>query len=131
MKSKKGYVAVYILLAVSFIVTVFIFSNSWFVINSVKNDMAILNFKKARAINEACVETALLELTKNKNYNENNQEIGISKGSCQYLVNNQGETDVSIQSQGEFSDSVSKIEVKINQLTPKINVISWREVNSS
>ncbi|MBI5414435.1 hypothetical protein HZA38_02880 [Candidatus Peregrinibacteria bacterium] len=90
--------------------------------------MVIQKSAKAKALADACAETALWELSEDVNY-AGNTILPIGGDSCEILpVLGDGNEDRTIQVIGTADDVVRKIEIDIAEVSPAMTIRSWQEV---
>ncbi|NQV00818.1 MAG: hypothetical protein HQ537_01735 [Parcubacteria group bacterium] len=124
--NQKGYVVIYSIIIISAIVMGIIFSSSWVSLNSVKSSRVLADSKQSKALASACAETALQDIRDNVNYSGSGS-LTINGNNCSYIIINQGGENRLIQNWASISDSISKIEILIDQINPQINISSWQE----
>ena len=128
-KKKSGYVVlmtILLLSAIGMAISLFLLSSG---VNNAKIIIAKEQGMIARHLADACGEKALDNLRKNINYS-GNESISFTEGSCFIrTVLGTGNSNRTIQTTGTKNDIIRKEEIKINTVSPQINITSWKEVS--
>lgn len=83
----------------------------------------------AKALASTCAEEALENLRENPDY-AGNETLVLSTGTCVIRpILGSGNTDRTVQTSGTAGTNVQKLEVKIAQIRPAIQLTSWREIS--
>lgn len=82
---------------------------------------------KAKALAEACLEQALMEIRRDTNH-LGTTIFSLDGNPCTYTVIDIGGNTREVRSEASFSGVTKKIIANINQLYPKITLSSWDEV---
>ncbi|MBI2984050.1 MAG: hypothetical protein HYY50_00235 [Candidatus Kerfeldbacteria bacterium] len=82
----------------------------------------------ARALANACVETALEEIRSYTPFTTAGTNLNIGSGTCTYVVANTGGFRRTIQASGSMGSVSRKVLVTVDRINPTIRVTSWQEV---
>lgn len=125
--AQKGYI---VLLATLIVVVVGLAITSSFILLGLDFSRTVFSLEQsnqAKALANACAEEALLQVRNNTNYSGSGNLI-LSRGTCTYTVINQGGENRTINSSGIVGTLYRKVKITINQINPKITILSWQEV---
>ncbi|MBD3300459.1 MAG: hypothetical protein GF347_03850 [Candidatus Moranbacteria bacterium] len=133
MKTKKqkfnqGYVvliSVLIVSAIGITVAVSILLSS---INASQSNQIMTDAAQARAYADSCVEEALSQLKGNQSFSGTGSLVFPDSSTCEYEVINLGGENTRINSVGYHRDTVQRFEVYLDNVTPSINIVSWKPV---
>ena len=98
-----------------------------FGLSSSRTSFALEQSNQARGIANACAEEAMQQI-RNSTPFTGIGNLSLSKGTCLYTVNSQGEQNRTITSFGTVGTIIRKVKVTIGAINPQIKVISWQEV---
>ena len=126
-KSYKGYVALITVLVVGAVSVVIVVSLILLGISSSRASFALEQSNQAKALANACAEEALQQI-RNSTPFTGSGEIEFDQGLCYYLVTSQGGQNRTVTAQGIIQTIERKVKVVIGNITPSINIISWKEV---
>jgi len=90
-----------------------------------KNDLLSYQLVQARAISDACIEQALVNIKNNPSFSGFYNLI-LGSGACDYQVEQLIDGDISIKSSAYVGEAISRQQVLIDRLSPNINIVSWR-----
>lgn len=82
---------------------------------------------QAKALANACVETALQQIRDADGYSGSGN-LTIGQGTCVYTVLNTGGTTRTINASGMVGTIVRKVAVLVTELHPLVTLASWQEV---
>ncbi len=126
----KGFIALASVLVLSAIFLSLSISTASQAINSTDNTSAIYAHAKAKRVAEGCVEYALIELSRTLNY-EGNGSILIAEESCEILpIGGVGNNDRVVQVQSTVQGYVYKIEVVVSQISPEMQIGSFKAITN-
>lgn len=128
IKTKKsGYITTISAVIVGAITIMIVISLLAQGIDFTKNSSSNIYAAQARAIAQACAEEAIQKVRDNTNY-AGNFSLFFENGTCSSTVSNLGSPNFIIISQGTSTNATEKLKIIINQVNPKINVLSWQKV---
>ncbi len=81
----------------------------------------------AKMINNACAEEALEKIRENISFTGTNN-LTFTLGSCTYTVTNTGGETRTIATSSTVGTIVKKINITIDDINPRINILSWQEI---
>jgi hypothetical protein len=82
---------------------------------------------QARAVVDACAEKSLNQI-RNDPEVEGIYNLNLGQGSCIYTITKETGENRDIAVIGSVDNVVRKLEITVSQITPQINVSSWKEV---
>ncbi len=124
---QEGYITLMSTLIVGAIGLLVAVSHIQIGISAGKTVLAQEKGTQARAFSAACVEQALEEIRENISY-AGTDNLSFALGSCSFTVIDEGGENRRIQAVGTAGDSISRILVIVDQVSPRINVSSWNDV---
>lgn len=95
-------------------------------IRSSRSFLALQQSYEAKAIARACADSALSALHEDTGYSGSGT-LSLGAGSCEYVVTDTGASSRDILATATVDYVVKRLRVEIDQLSPNINVTSWRE----
>ncbi len=96
-------------------------------IDSSKNALSLEESKKAKALVDACAEEALEKIRDSLLF-AGGGGLSLESGTCGYLVTDQGGQNRLVQASGTAGTAIRKVTINLNQIRPRISIISWLEV---
>ncbi len=81
----------------------------------------------AKTLANACAEEALQQIRDNISFTGTNN-IAFALGDCTYTVTNTGGESRTIATSSTVGTIVSKLNITIDDINPRINILSWQEV---
>jgi hypothetical protein len=129
LKNKNGYITLLSIIVVSSVGLAIILSISLISISSIRSSGDLYKSNQAKALANACAETALQEI-RNLDSFTGNDNLLINNGACDYTVSDLGGENREITAKGNIGDIVRKVKVNINAINPQITIASWQEVSS-
>ena len=125
-KLQTGFSTLFSVLVIGVVGTVIASSLLLLSIGSSQNSLTLERSTQARALSNACAETALKAIKQAENF-LGSGSVTLGGGSCTYNVT-QGEGDNKIiSSAGSINSIIRKLEIMIDT-SPELEVISWQEV---
>ncbi len=131
MKSKKlqgGYTILFSVIVLGAVGLTLAISLSTLSRASILTSSAFTNSNQAKALANACAETALQQIRNNPSFSGTGN-LSLGEGDCIYTVANLGGDNREITASGTIGDIIRKVKVSINTINPQINISSWQEVN--
>lgn len=95
-------------------------------LGSSRSSLALEQSNQAKALANACVEIALVEI-RNEPTDVSTGAITLGQGGCTYAITNLGGNNRKITGSGTVSEVTRRVEVTINQVVP-VDGTSWQEV---
>lgn len=92
-----------------------------------RNDLLSYQLAQARAIGDACIEQALVNIKNNPAFSGSYNLI-LASGACDYQVEQLTGGEISIKASAYAGEAISRQQVLIDQLSPNINIASWQPV---
>lgn len=126
-KANKGFVT---LLFVLIVFAVGLAVSSSLLLSGVassKSSFTLNQSDQAKALADACAERGL-EAVRDDNGYVGTTNLSLGQGSCSYTVSNIGGSNRIIVATGAVGTIIRKTKVIVDQITPQINISSWREV---
>jgi len=96
---------------------------------SASASLALTESEQARAVAVACAETALQQIRDDTNFSGSGS-LTFTYSSCSYTVQNLGGQSRRVMSAGAAGPMISRLNITIDKLNPKINLTSWQFVSS-
>lgn len=127
MNGTRGYIALMSALMISGIIVIIILTLGQIsFLNRI--NISDTHFKnKSRALAEACVNTALLDLAATSSY-AGNETITVASDTCKIFPITASGTLRIISAQGAFENSFTNYKVAIP--SSSVSIVSWEEVQS-
>lgn len=125
-KTRKGYVALVSMLVISAVGTSIMIS---VLLRSASSTRSIISFEqsqRAKALADACAESALEEIWRADDY-AGNGNLSFADGNCTYSVNSVA-VPKTIESIGTVGNVVRRISVTVDSLHPYVSANPWQEV---
>ena len=116
-------ISVIIIGAVSIVIAVSLLANG---INSSKNSLTNIRSSQANSLADACAEEAMQKIRDTSFTGSFN--LSFSTGTCSSTVISTSSPNFTIDSLGSSTSALEKIQIVINQISPKINILSWQEL---
>jgi len=126
-KKDRGYItlmSVLIISAVGLAIAIFLIL---FGLGSSRSSFAIEQSNQAKALANACAEEALQQIRGLTSY-IGSGNLTLGRGVCGYTVTSQGSQNRTITASGTVGTIIRKVNIIINDIEPKIQVVSWQEV---
>jgi len=82
---------------------------------------------QARSLANTCAENALQQVRNDVAFSGSGN-LSLGQGSCTFIVTDTGGQSRLIVSSGQVGSVVRKLKLTINQINPKINILSWQEL---
>jgi len=92
-----------------------------------QNDLLAYQLAQARAINDACLEQALVNIKNNPAFSGSYNLI-LDSGAGDYQVEQLAGGKITIKASAYVGSAVSRQQVLIDQLSSQINIVSWQPV---
>ena len=127
LSSRSGFLTLISLLIVGAIGVVTAVTLLVLGLSSAQTSLVVEQSAQARRIVNTCAERALLNI-KQSNQFQGGEIFVIDSGSCEYQVTNAGGENRVITATGTLQNVVRKLRVVVNQLAPRVNILSWEEV---
>lgn len=96
-------------------------------IGNSRTGLAHQHSHQARALANACAEEGLEQIRNLISYTGSGN-LTLGGGTCSYTVTNQGGENRTVTAQGTMGTAVRKVKVIINDINPRIAVVTWEEV---
>ena len=126
-KDNKAYISIYAVIIIGAIAMSVVFATFSIVNSFLKSSRVKTDSKQALALTDACAEKALQEIRDNNAFHSSGEE-SLDTGDCSYDIVNNGSSDIEIQATSNVNETTKRVRVKINQVVPQINIVSWQEV---
>lgn len=124
---KSGYVVLISVLIVGAIGLSITASLILLGIDSSKTTLSLGQSNQARAFSNSCAEEALQNIHDDVAF-VGGATVAFSNGSCSYNIVNDGDENRTITTTGTVGLTVRRVKIIIDQISPSINVVSWKEV---
>jgi len=128
LTQENGFITLLSIIMVSAVGLSVILAISSAGINSIKTSRDLYKSNQAKALANACAETALQQIRDLSSFSGLGN-LSLGNSSCSYVVSNLGGENRQIESTGISGDIIRKIKVLTNAISPQINIISWQEVS--
>lgn len=123
----KGYITLISVIIVGSIGIVIVVSMLLISIGSNLTNQYITDSHQARAYAATCLEEALMEIREDTGYSGvSTQTFGSNE--CGYEVIDNGGENRTVETYGNFNNSVQRIQVQVDQINPTINISSYKPV---
>lgn len=96
-------------------------------LGAARNSFALQQSAAAKALANACVETALEEIHADTAYTGSGG-LTLSTGTCSYAVSNTGGTSRMVYGTGQADDFIRKIKVTLTADSSGLVILSWQDV---
>ena len=96
-------------------------------IDSTRDSLTLQNSALAKSFANACAEEALQQIRDSTPFSGSGN-LTFNNGNCDYIVQNLGGQDRSIQATGSAGTAVRKIAIELDSINPQITLTSWHEV---
>ena len=96
-------------------------------IQTAKSSLLLRQSYEAQGVADACAEVALRALHDNTSYT-GSAMLTLGTGSCTYTVTNLGGVARAVDVTATVARITKTISIEIDQVSPVINISSWREV---
>jgi len=126
-KADSGYIALITILIIGAVATVIATSLLLLGIGSARTSFTLGQSEKAKSLANTCSEEALLKIKRNSGYT-GTSNLTLDGGNCTYTVTDLGGESREIQATGTVDTVVRKVKIEIDQISPKVNIVSWQEV---
>jgi hypothetical protein len=123
----KGFITLISILVASSVAIAISVSLLLLGLGSSRSSFAIEQSNQVKAVANACVEEALQQIRDSSGFTGSNN-LTLGQGMCSYTVASGGGESRNIIVSGMVGTIVRKVEVTINAINPKINIVSWQEV---
>ena len=126
-KYQKGYIALVTVLvtgAVGMAIAVSLLSMGS---SSTRTGLSLVQSNQAKALANACAEEALQQIHDSVSF-EGTGSLTLGKGSCSYTVTALSFQSRTITASGTVGTIVRKVSIALDNITPNINITSWKEV---
>lgn len=126
MRTKKGFAAIFMVLAFLALGTVLSLSMMDLSINAAETDLAAYRGLQSRLLAEGCAEEQMLFM---RDHPESEETLsGLSGGECQISVEQQG--SLRIMTVTGIRDGYERtLEVRFESLAEGLRLLSWKEVS--
>ncbi len=88
---------------------------------------SVLQSRQSHALADSCAESALAQVRESTSYT-GTETLTFTAGSCTYTVMSTGGQNRLINSFGTVGGVVSKVQVFLDQINPRINIVYWQDV---
>lgn len=126
-RKKNGYITIFIVTIVGSIIMLTALSFSLLEYDNIISSKLFYQSERAKGVVNACAEKALEQIRENVNY-QGNGSLSFDYGNCFFTVSNLGGLNRNIIASSTVSGIIRKVSININQINPKLNVLSWQEV---
>ncbi|MDD5055650.1 MAG: hypothetical protein PHZ00_05290 [Candidatus Peribacteraceae bacterium] len=127
---RDGYVLLLSVLLISAVAAVVLPSLLFLGINSGQVGATIGQSAQALAAAQACAEYGLLRLKETVDY-PGNEVLSLNGAACALLpVGGMGNDHRLLCSEGQAGDTIRRLEIIVNQVSPRMVIDSWQEVSS-
>jgi hypothetical protein len=92
-----------------------------------RTSFAVEQSYQAWALADACAEEALQQIAAATSFTGSGN-LTLGEGDCSYTVTSRGGQNRTIEAEGTVDNTVRRVEVTIDQISPTINIASWQEV---
>ena len=124
----KGYITLIAVIIVGAIGVVIATSLLLLGTSYTKTSFAIEQSGEAKLLANACCEEALEQIRLSTGYTGTNTlNFGTGK-SCTYIVTAQTGENRTITSASNVNNTIRKVKITLDKITPKINITYWQEV---
>lgn len=96
-------------------------------LSSTKTSLVIQQSAQARNLTNACAEEALEKIRTLSSFSGTGS-LTFGQGSCAYTVLNLGGQNRQVNASGTVASITRKAKVLIDQINPRIRLVSWQEV---
>lgn len=97
-------------------------------VDEARTSLSVERSYRAKNLADSCAEKALDAIRLDKNYT-GNETVSFGSDKCDILaVSNPGTETPVISSVGTSGTAKRKIQITVSQVTPKIKVLSWKDV---
>lgn len=127
LKIKNGFITILSIAMVGSLGLAVVLVVSMFSIGSVRSVKSIYSSYQAKNLADACAEIALQELRNSPSFS-GSANLNLWGGNCNYQINDPVNSLREIRTVGEVNNYNKKIKILIDQIDPKINIISWLSV---
>ena len=124
---RKGYITLLSVLIISAVATAIAVSLILLGLGSSRSSFSIFQSNQAKAVANACAETALQTIRDNTAFTGGGN-LTIDQGSCSYNVSNTGGDSRLIDVIAQVGTVFRKVKITIDTINPQINISSWQEV---
>ncbi len=98
-------------------------------LGSSQTSLALSQSYQARALASACAEEALQQIQSASSF-VGTGGLTLGQGTCTYTVTSQGGANRTVNATGLMGTMTRKILITLNQTTPRVNIVSWRDVST-
>jgi hypothetical protein len=124
---QHGYIAIVSVLTIGMISLAVATSVIFLGVDFSRASLAIEKSNEVKAVSNACAEEALQQI-RNATSFSGSGNLNLGSGNCSYTVTNLGENNRQINVVGTVDDTIRKVQIEIDAINPKINIVSWQEV---
>jgi len=127
LTQENGFITLLSIVVVSGVGLAVILAISLAGVNSIKTSGDLVKSNQAKALANACAETALQEIRDSAGF-LGSGNLSLGDNDCSYVVSNTGGENRRVESIGTAGDIVRKVKVLVDAINPQINITSWQEV---
>ncbi len=125
--NQKGYVALLGVIVIGAAATTIAVSLLIAGADFARMGLSLEQSAQSRALVDACAEEALQNIRDNEDFSGNGS-LTLEGDACDYSVAIEEGENRTIQVNAQVDQVTRKLEIKLNQLNPKLNVTSWQEL---
>lgn len=126
-KQEGGYITLISVLIVGAVGVAITTSLILLGLGSSRTSFAVEQSNQAKALVNACAETALMKIADSVPYT-GSDTLTLGQGTCGYEVTSQGGQNRTIIASSTVGTIIRKVNIVINKISPSIQVVSWQEV---
>jgi hypothetical protein len=127
----QGYILLIGMIIIGAVGIMILVSNLLFGTASTDSSSDVISSSEARFLADACAEEGLQQIKLNNSFASSGSLI-LAGDTCFYQVSNLGgnnrQIDVIATSTQSTTQSVKRLRILINALSPKVNISSWSEI---
>lgn len=124
--SEKGFITIMSVLIVTLVGTAIALWGLAYATRSAKTDLVVIRSYQTRALLDACIEAALLQIRLNPSYT-GASSVTIDEYSCKYHVTLNGDGEKVIDSEGGGNSIIRHLTVVLSDYASDITIKTWEE----
>jgi hypothetical protein len=127
---QPGYLMLLSVLIAGAIITAMVMAVTFWGVDHTQTAITDVRFTQAKALSNACAEEALERLHEKPPYTGSGFLNSFTFGGCTYTTINTSGTNYTINSTGSSTNAISRVQIIITKIQPKIIISTWQEVPS-
>jgi hypothetical protein len=125
-RHQQGFITIMSVLIVTLVGTAIALWGLAYSTRSAKTDLVVIHSYQTRALLDACVEAALLQIRLNPSYT-GASAVTIDEYSCKYHVTLNDDGEKVIDSEGGGNSIIRRLTVVLSDYTSDITIKTWEE----